>query len=240
MSSSRPSTNSRPAWSRWPRSPVLIRPSTTVLLEPSEYPPNTSPPPAKIRPVSPVGTGRSWSSRIRIELPRHGRPTVPGAAIRSADVAIVAIPTSLDPYASHNTGPNRSMNRSASGAPSADAPEITTRSDRRSYVAISVGPRSSIRRSITGTATIVPARVRVGIREHRSRVEPRPQHERRAEEQREHRREQAESVEQRRADDDRLTRPETEPIERARRSARRAPVRSAPAARPSAYPSCPR
>ncbi len=93
---------------------------------------------------------------------------------------------------------------------------MTARSELRSCSAIAVGPRSSMRCSITGTATIGPDTVPVDRGEDSRRVEATGEHERGTEEKGQHRVEQTEPVEQRRADHHRFAGTQADPIQRAR------------------------
>src|SRR5699024_10363884 len=87
-SSARPCRNSRPAWSRWPRSPA----SWVLALAWARHGELT-----RTCPRLPDGTDRPYRSTISPRTPAAGRPTVPGAARRSAAVAIVAGPPSVVP-----------------------------------------------------------------------------------------------------------------------------------------------
>ena len=156
---------SRPAASRCPRSPVLIRPSTTVLLLPSEYPPKTSPPPAKIRPVTPVGTARSSSSEDPDRAAETRPPDRPGRREqvgggrdrRDADLARpIGIAQHRPELLDEPLGQRRAQRRRP-GDHRPQRPQVVL-GDR-------FGPRSSIRCNITGTATIAPARCRLDRRE---------------------------------------------------------------------------
>ena len=84
MSSSRPSTNSRPSASKWPTSPVAISPSMAVLVAAAgvaleQHLASRR----RCGPLAPVASSPPSSSRILTTVPRGGRPAVPGAARRS-------------------------------------------------------------------------------------------------------------------------------------------------------------
>ena len=69
----------------------------TSFWPPPVYPSNFISLPTKMRPVSPRGIGLPSSSTIFKWVPCGIRPAVPGAARRSAGLAIVAHATSVEP-----------------------------------------------------------------------------------------------------------------------------------------------
>ncbi len=73
------------------------------------YPPKASRLPTYTSPTPPSGNREPSSSSTATATPWAGRPTVPGAARRSAGVASVAHPVSVVPYRSNSRSPNSSM-----------------------------------------------------------------------------------------------------------------------------------
>ena len=82
-----------------------------------------------MRPVEPRGTSWPLSSSSFTTVCSGGRPAVRGSERRSSGVAMVAHPTSVEPYRLNRLSPNSSIHRVARPAGMADPLSGTTSSD---------------------------------------------------------------------------------------------------------------
>lgn len=92
-------------------------------------------------------------------MPSVGRPAQFGASARSDGVAILTYAASVEPYRLCSAGPKESETARTSAGSRRAPPLATMRSAARSALRTR-SPRSTIRRSIVGTATRAPQRKR--------------------------------------------------------------------------------